>query len=129
MTGLQLFYWVLGIIFIILGVACELEKRKTVRGATLVTARIVKCDKDGPTTRKGSGGYRYTVEFEADGVLRRALTNDAFWMDHSRNIDSLIQIWYNPATPHLVERKSPEAEILSALFVLLGLGCILWLGI
>ena len=47
------------------------------------------------------------LHIEADGVLRRALTNDAFWMDHSRNSDSLIQVWYNPATPHLVERKSP----------------------
>ena len=51
MTGLQLFYWVLGIIFIILGVACELEKRKTVRGATLVgkgSDVLMKIDRVGP---------------------------------------------------------------------------------
>ncbi|MDD6319239.1 MAG: hypothetical protein PUA63_00055 [Oscillospiraceae bacterium] len=129
MTGLQIFYWILGIIFIILGISCELEKLRTVRGGTLVTARIIKCEKDGPTTRKGAGGFRYTVEFEADGIRRTALTNDAFWTDHSRNDDSLIQVWYNPERPHLVERKSPEAEVLTAIFVLLGLACILCLAI
>ena len=50
MTGLQIFYWILGIIFIILGISCELEKLRTVRGGTLVTARIIKCEKEGYET-------------------------------------------------------------------------------
>ncbi|MEE0799689.1 MAG: DUF3592 domain-containing protein [Gemmiger sp.] len=129
MTALQIFYWALGLVFIVLGLACVAEKYRTVRGGTLLTARILKCEKDGPKTRKGSGGYRYTVEFEADGVRRTALTNDAFWFNRSRNIGQLIAVWYNPASPHLVERKSPEAELLSLFFVALGVAVILWLGI
>lgn len=127
MSLLSVFYKVIGAVFIVLGAVCVAEKYRTVRGGTLCSARVLRCDKGGPTTRKGQGGWRYAVEFEADGLMLQRYTNDAFWFDHSNREGSLVEIWYNPDHPDLVERKSPEAEILCGVFVALGLALIVLL--
>ena len=56
-----------------------------------------------------------------DGATLHRYTNDAFWFDHSTRTGSMVRVWYNPERPQTVERKSPEAEILCAVFVLLGI--------
>ena len=44
-------------------------------------------------------------------------------------IGTVVEIWYNPANPEVVERRSLEAELLGALFIAMGFGVIFWLGL
>lgn len=124
MTILAIFYKVLGAVFIVMGVSCVAEKYRTVRGGTLCPARILRCEKGAAKTR---GGWHYVVEIRVgEGLLHRP-TNDSFWFDHSHKTDSMVMVWFNPAHPETVERQSPEAELLGALFVALGLAVMLLL--
>ena len=58
-----------------------------------------------------------------------AATNDSFWFDQTRRVGTVIEVWYNPATPTVVERRSLEAELLGALFIALGFAVVFWLGL
>lgn len=130
MSFLNVVYLVLGAVFAVLGVAALLEKYRTVRGAALLPARITGCEKEGPKNHKSTGGYRFQVEFnDANGVLRKASTNDAFWFSQEKKTGHIIEIWYNPATPEVVERKSWGTEAIGIFFVLLGVFVVLWLGL
>ena len=110
MTILNLVYCVLGAVFIALGAACLWEKYRTVRGGMRLPARILECRRQGVAGRKRS-------------------TNDSFWFERPNRVGSVIEIWYNPATPTVVERRSAEAEILGVLFVAMGFGVIFCLGL
>lgn len=129
MTALSIFYKLLGAVFIVLGVSCVAEKYRTVRGARCCPARILRCEKAGPNAGPGAGkargGWHYVVEIQMDGGVVNCPTNDAFWFDHSHKAGSMILVWFNPEKPQLVERKSPEAELLCALFAALGLAAML----
>lgn len=128
MTMLNLVYCVLGAVFIALGAACLWEKYRTVRGGTRLPARIVACRRQ---SRDGKhGGYCFVVEFTApDGIRHTAATNDSFWFDQTRQVGNVIEIWYNPATPTVVERRSMEAELLGILFIALGFAAVFCLGL
>lgn len=128
MTVLNIFYCLLGAALVALGIACLIEKYRTVRGGVCLPARILACDKQ-RTAHKNSGGYCYRVEFDdGDGVRHQAITNDSLWFARKNAVNRVIEIWYNPARPEIVERKSIEAEILSAVLVALGLAAIFGLG-
>lgn len=130
MTILNLVYCVLGAVFIALGAACLWEKYRTVRGGMRLPARILECRRQAVAGRKRSGGYCYVVEFTSpDGIRHTAATNDSFWFERPNRVGSVIEIWYNPATPTVVERRSAEAEILGVLFVAMGFGVIFCLGL
>ena len=64
-----------------------------------------------------------------DGIRHTAATNDSFWFDQTRRVGTVIEVWYNPASPTVVERRSLEAELLGALFIALGFAVIFWLGL
>lgn len=130
MSSLNFFYCLLGVVFVVLGFACLAEKYKTVRGGTLLPAQILACEKEGPRTRKGHGGYRFLVRFDVPGgATRTAATNDAFWFKQNKKVGGTMEIWYNPATPDVVERKNYGTEALSAFFVALGVIIVVWLGL
>ena len=130
MTLLNLIYCVLGGLFIVLGGACLWEKYRTVRGGVRLPARIIRCQRQGPAGRRRSGGYCFVVEFTApDGILHTAATNDSFWFDQTRRVGTVIEVWYNPATPTVVERRSLEAELLGVVGIALGFAAIFWLGL
>lgn len=128
MTALNIFYLIAGIGLILLGVAALVEKYRVVRGGQQLPARILSCEKDA-SPRKGAGGYRFQVEFnDQDGVRRTAATNDAFWFDHKKQVGQVIEIWYNPARPHLVERQALGTEGMALVSVLLGVAAIVFLA-
>lgn len=128
MTALSIFYLVAGLALIVLGIAALVEKYRVVRGGQQLPARILSCDKEG-SPRKGSGGYRFTVEFnDQDGIRHTASTNDAFWFNHKKQVGQVIEIWYNPARPHLVERRAPGTELMALFSVLLGIAAIVFLA-
>ncbi len=128
MTALNIFYLILGLGLIVLGIAALAEKYRVVRGGQQLPARILSCQKEG-SPRKGSGGYRYTVEFnDRDGIRHTAATNDAFWVNHKKQVGQVIEIWYNPARPHLVERRSLGTELMAVFSVLLGIAAIVFLA-
>ena len=84
----------------------------------------------GPKNRRQSGGYCFVVEFTTpDGIRHTAATNDSFWFDQTRRVGTVIEVWYNPASPTVVERRSLEAELLGALFIALGFAVVFWLGL
>ena len=64
-----------------------------------------------------------------DGIRHGAPTNDSFWAERPNSIGTVVEIWYNPANPEVVERRSLEAELLGALFIAMGFGVIFWLGL
>lgn len=130
MTLLNLIYCLLGAVFIVLGGVCLWEKYRTVHGGMRLPARIIRCQRQGPKNRRQSGGYCFVVEFTTpDGIRHTAATNDSFWFDQTRRVGTVIEIWYNPASPTVVERRSLEAELLGALFIALGFAVIFWLGL
>lgn len=127
MTVLNIFYCLLGAAFVVLGIACLIEKYRTVCGGIRLPARILACEKQ--RSARKSGGYCYKVEFnDGDGVRHEATTNDSLWFARKNAVNRVIEIWYNPAHPEIVERKSLESEILSAVLVALGLAAIFGLG-
>lgn len=129
MTVRNIFYCLLGAALVVLGIACLIEKYRTVRGGVCLPARILACEKP-RSARKSGGGYCYKVEFnDSDGVRHEAATNDSLWFARKNAVNKVIEIWYNPARPEIVERKSIEAEILSAALVVLGLAAIFSLGL
>ena len=74
--------------------------------------------------------YCLVVEFtDPAGIRHTAATNDSFWFDQTRRVGTVIEVWYNPASPTVVERRSLEAELLGALFIALGFAVIFWLGL
>ena len=130
MTLLNLIYCLLGAVFIVLGGVCLWEKYRTVHGGMRLPARIIRCQRQGPKNRRQSGGYCFVVEFTTpDGIRHTAATNDSFWFDQTRRVGTVIEVWYNPASPTVVERRSLEAELLGALFIALGFAVIFWLGL
>lgn len=130
MTVLNLIYCVLGVVFVILGAACLWEKYRVVRGGMRLPARVLECRRQGSSRRKRGGGYCYVVEFTSpDGIRHVAPTNDSFWSERTNSVGTVVEIWYNPATPEVVERRSAEAEILGALFIAMGFAVIFWLGL
>lgn len=127
MSILSLIYKALGSAFVVLSIACLVEKYRTVRGGTLLPARVVDCEKCSAASKKNSGGWRYAVELSVQGGRHKCYTNDCFWVEHKNKKDQTILVWYNPARPGIVERKSPEAEVLSGIFGALGIAMILFL--
>ena len=124
-TTLLIVYRVLGTVLFALAAAAIVEKYRTVRGATLLPARVLECRKAGSTSPgAAAGGYRYLVELHADGKRLEMETNDSFWFRHDKDKGKIIQVWYNPSA-RCVERKSWETEIFSAL--LAGIGAALLL--
>lgn len=122
---LMIFYRVLGVVFLLLAAATLWEKYRTVRGATLLSARILECRKASRTNpRSGAGGYRYLVEVYANGQRLELETNDSFWFDHDTRKGTTILVWYNPASP-VVERKSLGTEVLSLAIAAAGIALLL----
>lgn len=119
-TTLLIFYRVLGTVLFALAAAAIVEKYRTVRGASLLPARVLECRKAASTSpNRGAGGYRYLVELHANGQRLELETNDAFWFNHDKNVGRVVQVWYNP-NARCVERKSWETEIFAAVLAVLG---------
>ena len=117
-------------LLLVLAAAALWEKYRTVHGGMRLPARIIRCQRQGPKNRRQSGGYCFVVEFTTpDGIRHTAATNDSFWFDQTRRVGTVIEVWYNPASPTVVERRSLEAELLGALFIALGFAVIFWLGL
>lgn len=124
-TTLLIVYRVLGTVLFALAAAAIVEKYRTVRGAVLLSARVLECRKAGSTSPgAAAGGYRYLVELHAEGRRLEMETNDSFWFRHDKDKGKIVQVWYNPSA-RCVERKSWETEIFSAL--LAGIGAALLL--
>ena len=117
---LLIVYRVLGTVLFALAAAAIVEKYRTVRGATLLPARVLECRKaDSTSPNRGAGGYRYLVEVYANGKRLEMETNDSFWFKHDKAVGKVVQVWYNPNARHL-ERKSWETEVFSAALAALG---------
>ena len=124
-TTLLIFYRVLGTVLFALAAAAIVEKYRTVRGASLLPARVLECRKAASTSpNRGAGGYRYLVELHANGQRLELETNDAFWFNHDKNVGRVVQVWYNP-NARCVERKSWETEIFAAVLAVLGAALLL----
>lgn len=122
---LLIVYRVLGTLLLVLAAAAILEKYRTVRGGTLLPARVLECRRAGSTSPSaGAGGYRYLVELYADGKRLEMETNDSFWVKHDKSVGKVVQVWYNPASKS-VERKSWETELLSAALAIVGAALLL----
>ena len=68
---LMIVYRVLGVLFLALAAAALWEKYRTVRGGTLLPARILGCRKaDRTSPRGGAGGYRSVVAWNARPTTR-----------------------------------------------------------
>ena len=113
---LMIVYRVLGVLFLALAAAALWEKYRTVRGGTLLPARIL--------ARGGSGGYRYVVEVYVDGERLECETNDSFWFCHDAQKGKSIRVWYRPGRP-LLERHNPGTELMAAFMALAGIGLLL----
>lgn len=115
----------LGLLLCGLAAACLWEKYRLVRGAVALPAQILDCHRStGVTPRKDSGGWCYRVEFFVQGERCVADTNDSFWYAHNGKVGHAVVVWYNPAFPHTVERKSIGTELLTAAMAVLGLALI-----
>ena len=122
---LLIVYRVLGTVLFALAAAAIVEKYRTVRGATLLPARVLECRKaDSTSPNRGAGGYRYLVEVYANGKRLEMETNDSFWFKHGKAVGKVVQVWYNPNARHL-ERKSWETEVFSAALAALGAALLL----
>ena len=122
---LLIVYRVLGTLLLVLAAAAILEKYRTVRGGTLLPARVLECRRAGSTSPSaGAGGYRYLVELYADGKRLEMETNDSFWVKHDKSVGKVVQVWYNPASKS-VERKSWETEFFSAALAIIGAALLL----
>ena len=85
-TTLLIMYRVLGTVLFALAAAAIVEKYRTVRGATLLPARVLECRRASSTSNsRGAGGYRYLVELYANGRRLELETNDAFWFRHDKD--------------------------------------------
>lgn len=122
---LMIFYRVLGVLFLGLSAATVWEKYRTVRGAKLLSGRIVDCRKANRTGRRSGGGYRYLVEICVDGKRMELETNDAFWLNHSRKKGKSLQVWYNPQRP-MLERKSIGTELMALVMAVVAVGLLLF---
>lgn len=125
-TALLIFYRLLGAALLLLAAAALWEKYRIVRGATLLPGRILSCRKAGRTSpRAGAGCYRYLVEVHVNGERLELETNDSFWTDHSSRVGKSVLVWYNPRHSAVVERKSPETELISAGIAAVGVALLL----
>lgn len=124
-TTLLIVYRVLGTVLFALAAAAIVEKYRTVRGGTLLPARVLECRRAASTsTSRGAGGYRYLVELHANGRRLEMETNDAFWFKHDKDVGKALLVWYNP-NARCVERKSWETEIFSVVLAVIGAALLL----
>ena len=117
---LLVIYRVLGVVLFALAAASIVEKYRTVRGASLLPARVLACRKaKGTSPNAMAGGYRYLVELYANGQRLELETNDSFFTKREKDVGKALQVWYNPHA-RCVERKSWETEIFAAVLAVVG---------
>ena len=125
-TTLLIIYRILGAALFALAAAAIVEKYRTVRGAALLSARVLECRKAASTSpNRSAGGYRYLVELHANGQRLELETNDSFWFKHDKDTWARQSRSGTTPTPAVSSAKAGRRRSSAAVLAVIGAALLL----